>query len=729
MNTAGLPVAEKRAVLSNYRAGQPSRTGQLYNWYGTNPNSVVAQIERVNMQFTGEFMIKNCPFASAYSEVRKMYCTPLKWIPNTGDAALNNELSSYLQTQWEDAGDNCSIFDAISRTFDVEMPARGDAGMILFRDAEAGRLRYLEFSADQLGELWSFNVPFGDPIDGTTYFAGIYTRNTNGQVVAYKIYERGFNQIYTNPQIYAACDVIFVKTGPFRGIRGITDFHAAIQSVEKGDRFLQNAMDAATKQASIASVIRNERGAPDEGTYDTDTAYDGTLTYVQRAMDGAVTEYQYKGDEMVMNQVAMPGQEVLDGYDKALEQGCLALGFPFSFIINATKVGGAPSRLEIEKATKKIDALIRYRIPFLNRIARTEILDAMSRGKFPKSANLLNGHWQFPKSPTADAFRDSASDIDALRYGLSSPQRICAQYNENFDDVIREKADSVLRANQELARINAELAPLNLKAGISDIMASSENPAQTAQAEQVDTQTDKGIPPEKKAVAAEFDESKHPRADDGKFGSGGAKSTKDDKHEDPNASNPKNTSSGYSESSRTVRSAVDKSFGDRSGISPESAASLMKGRVKSEMMDWIDANIAGDPGSEAGEILRSSLKRIAPYKEDTVFRGLEFDSPEQRDLFVKSIGDNYTPKGVIESASKSESAAKLFGQKNGVILIYDSDSDGLVDLQPISESLTDITAGENEVAVIGGSKWNPSETFEEDGRIYVRLNRTSDAIP
>jgi len=514
--SATLPPAEKRAVLSNYRAGQPTRTNQLYNWYGTNPNSIVAQIERVNMQFTGEYLIKNCPFAVAYSQVRQMYCTPLKWIPDTGDNVLNAELSAYLHEQWETAGDNCSLFDAISRTFDVEMPARGDAGLILFRDES--RLRYLEFSADQLGELWSFNVPFGDPVAGTTYFAGVYTDNRNGQAVAYKIYERGFNQIYCNPHVYAACDVIFVKTGPFRGIRGITDFHAAIQSVEKGDRFLQNAMDAATKQASIASVIRNERGQPDEGSYETVDNSDGTLIYVQRAMDGTVTEYQYKGDEMVMNQVAMPGQEVLDGYDKALEQGSLALGFPFSFMVNATKVGGAPSRLEIEKATKKIDALIRYRTPFLNRIARTEILDALARRKFPMNANMLRGHWQFPKSPTADAFRDSKSDIDAIRYAVTSPQRVCAQYNENFSEVLREKSDAVLAANLEAARVNKALAGTGQKVSVADIMTPSENPAQSAQAEQIEKTP---ALPEKQAIAAEFDESKHPRSDDGKFGSGG----------------------------------------------------------------------------------------------------------------------------------------------------------------------------------------------------------------
>jgi len=483
--TATLPATEKRAVLSNYRAGQPSRTNQLYNWYGTNPNSIVAQIERVNMQFTGEFMIKNCPFASAYSEVRKMYCTPLKWIPDTGDNTLNAELSAYLHEQWETAGDNCSLFDAVARTFDVEMPARGDAGLILFRDE--GRLRYLEFSADQLGELWSFNVPFGDPIEGTVYFAGIYTDARNGQAVAYKIYERGFNQIYCNPQVYAACDVIFVKTGPFRGIRGITDFHSAIQSVEKGDRFLQNALDAATKQASREGFIKNERGQPDPGSYETDTNLDGSVTYFNRAMDGTVTEYLFRGDEYEAAEVTMPGQEVLDGYDKALEQGCLALGFPFSFIVNATKVGGAPSRLEIEKATKKIDSLIRYRTPFLNRIARTEILDALARRKFPMNANMLRGHWQFPKSPTADAFHDSKSQIDEIRYAITSPQRACAQDNNVFEDVLREKADAVLAANIQVARVNKELAGTGQKISVSDIMASSENPAQSAQAEQIES--------------------------------------------------------------------------------------------------------------------------------------------------------------------------------------------------------------------------------------------------
>ena len=110
-------------------------------------------------------------------------------------------------------GVDCSMQDAFMRTADLEMPVRGDAGMIWYDDGT--QLRLMEFSADQLGEIYYFVPPRSSlhraqftwseicEVVGNdcVYFAwGAIFRGCD--CVAYKIYERSNSCVLANPRIY-----------------------------------------------------------------------------------------------------------------------------------------------------------------------------------------------------------------------------------------------------------------------------------------------------------------------------------------------------------------------------------------------------------------------------------------------------------------------------------------------------------------------------------------------
>lgn len=512
----------KTAKLSQFQAGTPSRTRGQSSYIGTNPNSWIAQIERVRMQFNGEYMMKNVPFASAYSAARWMYCRPTGWVPNTGDAVLDSEVVDYLDWAFESAGTNCTMDQLLRRTLDYDIPARGDGGLILYRDVEARRFRWIQFSADQLGELFYFGSP-ANFTNGLTYFAGIFLK-PNGQHAGFKIYERGSSMVYTNPEFYAAEDVIFIRNGPFGGVRGITEFYSALLSIEKSDRLFQSAMDAAQKQASREGFVFNERGQPDEGTYETDTYADGQVTYFQRAMDGTTTEYMFKGDSYEAMDPTMPGAELIAGVEAAKEEACLALGFPYSFLVNATKVGGAPSRLEINKASKQIEWLREERLPALNRIAYITIMDGVDRKDLPPHPLIERGRWQFPNLPTADAFRDEKSDILSIRAGIESPQRVCARYGDNFKEILAENAQAAIQSAMAVEDANRTLVKAGYKPTITaiDVRQMTDNPQQAATAESIDLT---GKAPQTKAPAAKMagtrDVSDERRDEGGEWTTGG----------------------------------------------------------------------------------------------------------------------------------------------------------------------------------------------------------------
>ncbi len=477
------------AKLAGYDAARPSVTRQSHGWINSNPNSIGAQIERNAMQWNAEYLAKNAPFAIGYIKQRQNYCDPQGWLPNTGDPTLNKELRAYLEEQWETMGVGCSMFKAFSRTFNVEMPVRGDAGLIWYRDEDGYRL--IEFSADQLGELYSYTNPYFGTQNGLTYaFGRFYAENTL-DCVGYKIFERGTDQVYCNPHNYDAQDVIYGQDNMFRGIRGTTIFNGTIVSLQKAQQLYQSGMDAAAKQAKTGVVIRNNSGAPqDPWSYDSVQNSDGSTTIIERAFSGEQTQYQYIGDEYQIVKTESPGQELIDGCRYADEQSCMSLGMAYAWLVTGRFDGGVSFRSEVNKTSKEIGRICRLLEPPFKRIVYQTVMDGVDRKVdclrgAALRAKILQGTVQFPSLPTADAFRESRDDIQSIRAGIDSPQRVLARYREDPSEILDEKEDWAVMSAQRVERGNNRLIAGGFQPTITiaDIAQVSDNPQQAAQGE------------------------------------------------------------------------------------------------------------------------------------------------------------------------------------------------------------------------------------------------------
>lgn len=448
------------ARMAGYEAAKPSITHKQSTRYNTNPNSTGAQMERLMLQWNAEDALKNIPLAAAYIRARRMYCSPQGWMPDTGDAILNKDIKDYCEQEWKTMGVNCSMWTAFSRTADVEMPMRGDAGMYWYRDMY-GKLKLIEFSADQIGELCTF-IPAYSDISGLQYFSGIYTDpRLGGENVGYRIYDRGYNQTYFNPQRIPASDVLYFQDNLMRGNRGMTVFAQALLTMGKTENLWQYAIDSAQLQSKRGVVIKNEAGSPyNELTYDTRTNSDGSVVYIERNMDGAQTEYLYNGDEYIVTKTEQPTPAVIEGLRHGAKMACLAMGFPYSFIVDPETVGGAPVRLDIGKASKEIARISSLAEFQFKKIAFVTIMNAVNNGVFKGSALSLpitRGTVQFPTGPTVDAFRDSKDDIMSERAGLESPQRILGRYREDPHEILREKKEWAIMTHKAAQDANKEL--------------------------------------------------------------------------------------------------------------------------------------------------------------------------------------------------------------------------------------------------------------------------------
>lgn len=492
------------AKFARYDAAAPTATTRIGGRLGVNPQDPNNSIDRVSMYWTGDYLAKNSPLCSAYIGLRQNYCSSvMRFIPNTGDPKLDAIVAQYLHGDdgfggiFSNMGVNCSMRDAFSRTADMETPVRGDAGMIWLE--YEGQMRLMEFSADQLGEVYYFTPPRscalrrdsgGNIVESSgqnlVYFAGIYFDGPDP--VAYKIYERS-SSWYCNPKIYQAADVLYFRDpASIRGVRGISIFAPAIQHMQKGETLFQIGMDAALRQAKTAMIVYNNRGQPDENLYNTNTTADGQTIYSERLPNGPLVEYFYNGDKADFTSPDSPGPELIQGVETSDERVALALRLNYAFIISATKVGGAPSRLELNKATKELNRIKdTIHRPALRRISYVAIMHGVRMGDLPPNPNITKGSWMLPISPTVDAGYDADENISYLRAGLECPQDLVAESNRNFDDVIRKKKQAAVAVARAVEDGNKELVAAGYKPTITalDIAQLSDNPQQQAAAENI----------------------------------------------------------------------------------------------------------------------------------------------------------------------------------------------------------------------------------------------------
>jgi hypothetical protein len=113
-------------------------------------------------------------------------------------------------------------------------------------------------------------------------------------------------------------------------------------------------------------------------------------------------------------------------------------------------------------------------------------MDGVERGLLPAKAGITRGNWQFTTLPSADAFRDAKSDIDQIRAGITSPQRVIANnLGTTADAILSETREWAIMVSKTVEDANRELVKQGYKPTVTaqDVAQVSDNPATAAQAE------------------------------------------------------------------------------------------------------------------------------------------------------------------------------------------------------------------------------------------------------
>ena len=529
----------KTAVMAGYEGARQNKSFNAPTRVGSNPNSSIAQLQRSRLSLQGEEIVKNTAFGRNLINRRRAYCSSgITYHADTGDSALNKLVTDYCVDQWKRMGVNQSMQQTFGICADAMLPQYGDCALRWIR-SEIGNpkseLRLLAITGDRIGEVYRYVAPVTK--DGKTYYCGLFFDGPN--IVSYRIYERWYDTTYTRPENVDAADVIFFIDPIDTGVRGVSLFSAAVDDIRSSHEILKATKDTMQQQSKMAAIASNNSGSAMDYSYDQQTNTDGRIEYQESYADGAVVKYQFNGDSYQVLRAEHPSQDFVAALRYLDQRGSLACGFPYEFLFSGSESGGAPFRGAFEIAGREIERL-RNQVhrPRLDVIAYVTIMDGVERGLLPAKAGITRGNWQFTTLPSADAFRDAKSDIDQIRAGITSPQRVIANnLGTTADAILSETREWAIMVSKTVEDANRELVKQGYKPTVTaqDVAQVSDNPQSAAQAENLldgkpttisdsstksDTVEQTGAAP-KPAAAMAFDEGKHPRADDGKFGSGG----------------------------------------------------------------------------------------------------------------------------------------------------------------------------------------------------------------
>jgi hypothetical protein len=581
----------KTAVMAGYEGARQNKSFNAPTRVGSNPNSSIAQLQRSRLSLQGEEIVKNTAFGRNLINRRRAYCSSgITYHADTGDSALNKLVTDYCVDQWKRMGVNQSMQQTFGICADAMLPQYGDCALRWIR-SEIGNpkseLRLLAITGDRIGEVYRYVAPVTK--DGKTYYCGLFFDGPN--IVSYRIYERWYDTTYTRPENVDAADVIFFIDPIDTGVRGVSLFSAAVDDIRSSHEILKATKDTMQQQSKMAAIASNNSGSAMDYSYDQQTNTDGRIEYQESYADGAVVKYQFNGDSYQVLRAEHPSQDFVAALRYLDQRGSLACGFPYEFLFSGSESGGAPFRGAFEIAGREIERL-RNQVhrPRLDVIAYVTIMDGVERGLLPAKAGITRGNWQFTTLPSADAFRDAKSDIDQIRAGITSPQRVIANnLGTTADAILSETREWAIMVSKTVEDANRELVKQGYKPTVTaqDVAQVSDNPQSAAQAENLldgkpttisdsstksDTVEQTGAAP-KPAAAMAFDEGKHPRADDGEFGSGGGGGAKADAPEPSKGDKPAQSGGGKGDET-----------GEGADGKPKKVSEMSKGEKKTHDM-------------------------------------------------------------------------------------------------------------------------------------------------
>ena len=414
-----------------------ARTNRLYapKQYAQPAESSQNQRDRVVMMYEAQDLVQNFPEAREISRKFGTYLTPNEYSPTTGDRDYNQQISEYFHA-WCKSCDvtNRHSFKKLVQLAAEERPVDGDCGFVIRRSGEGLKLQLVP--ATRIGN------PNDTAVASNNYFQGIIT-NDFGQPVAYRIFRVTRDGVYFGAEDIPANQFCHYMD-PFRvdQYRGITDFHAAIQTARMLHDILQAEKAGVRFSSQQAALIFNDRGvANPRNLFQPNPALSLPSGQQQKNELTEVGMIRYfQNSDRVEVMPSRPSQAFTGFVQHLMHEIALGVGVPEGVLFGTQDYKGPSVRAEFAAADRvftRQQGVLTDKV--LDPIKDAVIIDAIARGEIPPPPLLAgetmvhalrratSGEWRFPAKLSIDVGRESAANLNENRQGAKSLQEIAAE--------------------------------------------------------------------------------------------------------------------------------------------------------------------------------------------------------------------------------------------------------------------------------------------------------------
>lgn len=426
--------ARVEAALFSYNAAQ---TNRLYApmQYGQPSESSQTVRERVVMMWEARNLVENCPEVKEISRKFGNYLTPTEYSPSTGDRDYNRLVSEYFH-DWCKGADATgrNSFRKLVQVAAENRPVDGDCGFVIRRVGEGLKVQLIP--ATRLGN------PNDMGLNSENYFEGVIV-DEFGVPTAYRIYRVTREGVYFGAEDVPAGNFCHYFD-PFRvdQYRGVTDFHAAIQTARMLHEILQAEKAGVRFASQQAALVFTDRGTANARNLFTPTP-SATLPNGQQQKNelSEVGMIKYLGQaDRVETMPARPSTAFTGFVEHLMHELAIAVGIPQGVLFGTQNYKGPSVRAEFAAADRvfaRHQGVLTDKV--LDPIKNAVILDGIARGEIPAPATqdgetpvqalkrATRGEWRFPPKLSIDVGRDSAANLNENRQGAKSLQEIAAE--------------------------------------------------------------------------------------------------------------------------------------------------------------------------------------------------------------------------------------------------------------------------------------------------------------
>jgi len=532
----GLRRMAARGVLHQFRyEGAEMSTARNSAPHNISPNSFDVQRDRLQLMREAEDLERNFAPAKHLNHKYALYTSPVSYHAQTGDHGLDQDVEDYLNTEVFPNVDVTGRYDFFRMMeFGIMgMNRGGDYGWVLLRpdlddldtegmdpadiEAEAVRLplKIQAVEPDRIGGIYQ-NVVSNDYVSGCVI--GKY-----GKIDAFRVFHRSMTTSFYDSPVDIPADQFVHMTDPMRidQYRGVSILATAVQNL----RDLKEIIDFAKgkiKLASALTVFTNSNGAIGGAgamdAYQTNLGFGNGSSGMQQDINYGQINHLSGGTDIKFPSSNTPSGEEMALMTLLLKFVAMSYNLPYSFALDAAALGGVSSRLESEMAKAEFERGRGVIAPHAHRIKNAFLIDAISKGIFPVNTLgvITKGRWGYRPHPQPDLGREASAAVNLFEHGLLNPLKHWIDESQDPEDTATDFARWAAIKQKAAASVGMDVQDV-FGSGMAKPLSQSESSTDSAATDP----TEKRFSRHEFKSNIPFDEDKHPRADDGKFGSGG----------------------------------------------------------------------------------------------------------------------------------------------------------------------------------------------------------------